>query len=116
MSRIRFYFDEDAGQHAVLDALRQRDVDVLSVIDVNRGEESDEDQLQFAAAEGRVLYTLNVAHFCRLHGEFLASGRNHAGIVVIPRQRYSVGEKIRRLLALVETVTAEAMINRLEYL
>jgi hypothetical protein len=53
---------------------------------------------------------------CRLHAEFLLSGRDHCGIVVIPRQRYSAGEKTRRLISLAETFAAEEMKNRLEYL
>jgi len=40
----------------------------------------------------------------------------HGGIIVIPRQRYSVGEKIRRLCALIDSVSAEEMRNRLEFL
>ena len=116
MSQIRFYVDEDAAEHAVVEGLRQREVNVLTVLEAGRGEETDEEQLEFAAMEGRVLYSLNVAHFCRLHQEFLATGRHHAGIVVIPRHRYSIGEKIRRLLSLVETLNTDEMIDRLEYL
>ena len=116
MSRIRLYVDEDAAEHAVVEGLRQAGVDTLTVLEAGRGEETDEAQLEFAAREGRSIYTFNVGHFCRLHGEFLLAGRVHAGIIVIPRQRYSVGEKIRRLVFLVEAVTAEEMRNRLEYL
>ena len=116
MSQIRFYADEDAAEHAVMEGLRQREVNVLTVLEADRGEETDEEQLEFAATEGRVLYSLNVEHFCRLHHEFLSAGRHHAGIVVIPRHRYSIGEKIRRLLSMVETLTAEEMRDRLEYL
>ncbi len=58
----------------------------------------------------------NVDDFCRLHGEFLSEGKAHAGIIVIPRQRYSIGEKIRRLMELIDSVTAEEMRNRLEFL
>ena len=88
----------------------------LLTAEANRHEQTDEEQLVFASTEGRVLYSLNVEHFSRLHREFLSAGREHAGIVVIPRQRYSIGERLRRLLSLVETVTAEEMKNRLEYL
>jgi hypothetical protein len=47
-----------------------------------------------------VLYSFNLADVFRLHGEWQATGRHHAGIVVASRQRYSVGEQIRRLGAL----------------
>jgi hypothetical protein len=115
MPQIRFYVDEDAAEKAVVDGLRKSGVDVLTFAEAGRGEKTDEEQLDFASSEDRAIYTLNVAHFCRLHAEFQAAGRNHSGIVVIPRQRYSIGEKIRRLLSLAETVTAEDMKNRLEY-
>ena len=61
-------------------------------------------------------YTLNVDDFCRLHSEHLSDGKEHAGIIVIPRQRYSIGEKIRHLMDLINSVTAEEMRNRLEFL
>ena len=48
--------------------------------------------------------------------EYLQQGRTHSGIVVIPDQRLSIGEKIRRLAAFVRRVTAEDMIDRMEYL
>jgi hypothetical protein len=115
MSRIRLYVDEDAAQHAVVEGLRSHGIDVLTVLEAGSSGESDEEQLTFAAAQGRVIYTLNVADFCRLHTDFLAAGRHHSGIIVIPRQRYSVGEKIRRLLQLIDSLTAEEMSGRLEY-
>lgn len=35
--------------------------------------------------------------------------------IVIPDQRYSIGEKVRRLAALLSSVSAEEMVNRMEY-
>jgi len=45
-----------------------------------------------------------------------ARDSNHAGIVIVPRQRYSVGEQLRRLLQLINTKTADDMRNHLEFL
>jgi hypothetical protein len=72
--------------------------------------------LAFAADQGRTLYTFNARDFARLHKEILQAGGSHAGIIVIPEQRYSVGEKIRRLAAFVHASTAESLKNRIEYL
>lgn len=116
MSRVRLYVDEDAAQDAVVAGLRQRGIDVLTILDAGMASASDDQQLEFAAADGRCLYSLNVDDFCRLHKEWLAAGRHHAGIVIIPRQRYSVGEKIRRLEELVDSISAETMVDRLEFL
>ena len=33
MSAVRFYVDEDAGEHAVMKGLRARNVDVLTTVD-----------------------------------------------------------------------------------
>ena len=60
--------------------------------------------------------TSNVVDFPRIHGESLKDGRDHAGIVIVPQQRWPVGEVVRRLLALRDGLSAETMRNRLEYL
>jgi uncharacterized protein DUF5615 len=116
MSLIRLYFDEDAGEHAVVTALRNRGIDVLTVSEAAMESETDEAQLLLAASQGRCLYTLNVGDYCALHKRFLAAGESHAGIIVIPRQRYTIGEKIRHLVLLAGSTTAEEMRNRLEFL
>ena len=116
MSQIQLYVDEDAAEQAVVDGLRQRGVDVRTVFEVGLNELPDEEQLEFAVANGFALYSLNVGDFARLHQEYLRSGMTHSGILVIPRQRYSIGEKIRRLVAFVTSTTAEEMRDRFEFL
>ena len=59
---------------------------------------------------------MNVKDFARLHHEYLEAEKAHAGIVTIPDQRYSIGEKIRRLAHVLGTVEAEQMRNRMEFL
>jgi Domain of unknown function (DUF5615) len=106
VSQIRLYFDEDAAERAVITGIRDRGIDVLTVQEAGMASASDEEQLAYATSEGRTVYTLNVGDFCRLHAEYLAAGKDHSGILVIPRQRYSVGEKIRRLIAHIAGVSA----------
>ena len=60
--------------------------------------------------------SFNASDFCRIHTEFLSQGRSHAGIILAPQQRYSIGERIRRLLKLIAARTAEQMHNQLEFL
>lgn len=59
MSLLRLYVDEDAAEHAVVEALRDRGIDVLTVSEAAMGSESDESQLLLAASQSRSLYTLN---------------------------------------------------------
>jgi hypothetical protein len=87
-------------------------VDVLTAQAAGMIERPDEEHLNFAATQGRVLYSFNVGDFCRLH----AAGRSHAGVVVAQQQRYSIGEQLRRLLRLIANTPAEQMRNRLEFL
>jgi hypothetical protein len=57
-----------------------------------------------------------MGHFAALHKEWLTQGVDHCGIIVLPDQRHSIGEKIRRLARLLGRCSAEEMINRMEYL
>jgi hypothetical protein len=116
MSRIRLFVDEDASAAALVNALLNAGYDVLTASQAATEGEDDRKQLVFAASQGRVFYTLNSADFAALHAKFLTSGCRHAGIITIPEQRYSVGEKIRRILALLNVTAAEDMIDRIEYL
>jgi hypothetical protein len=116
MSDVRLYVDEDAGENAVVQGLHARGIDVLTTLEANRCGTSDEEQLDFAIEQGRTIYTFNAGDFARLHGEHLREGVDHAGIVVLPDQRCSIGEKIRRLAGFISRVTAEDMVNRMEYL
>lgn len=116
MSTIRWHIDEDAMARALIQGLRARGFDVLTPLDTEMTGEPDEAQLEFAAREGRVLYTFNVADYCRLHAEYMESGKSHAGIVVVPRQRYTIGEQLRALLDLSAARTAEQLRNLVIFL
>ena len=65
--------------------------------------------------QGRVLYSSNIGDFCRLHNDFIAEGRDHAGIILVSQQRYSLGIKLQGILRLVGNKSAEDMVNQLEF-
>ena len=113
---IRLYVDEDAVDKDLIQALRARGVDVITALEAGMIERQDEEQLEYAAVQKRVLYSFNVRDFYRLHTDFLARGRSHAGIILAQQQRYSVGEQMRRLLRLIATKSAEGMRNQVEFL
>ena len=116
MSEVRLYVDEDAAENAVVKGLRARGFDVLTTIEAEHCGASDHDQLAIAVREGRSIYTFNVGHFAQLHRQSLREGIDHCGIIVLPDQRCSIGEKIRRLAGFLSQVTAEEMVNRMEFL
>jgi hypothetical protein len=116
MSRIRLYVDEDAADGAIVSALSTAGYDVLTAHAAATLGNDDLKQLEYAIFQERTVYTLNTADFAMLHASLLMSGRTHAGIITIPEQRYSVREKIRRILALLNITTAEEMVDRIVYL
>jgi len=97
-------------------AIRARGVDVITALDAGMIERADEEHLDYATAQGRVLYSFNAGDFYRLHTAFLAQGKSHPGIILAQQQRYSVGEQTRRLLRLTAAKSEEEMKNQVEYL
>lgn len=67
MSQIRLYFDEDAGKHSVIEALRNLNVDVITTLEAKNIQLPDSEQLIWATQQARVIYTFNMGDFCRLH-------------------------------------------------
>ena len=110
------YCDEDSMRNALVLALRKRGVDILSALEAGTVKEPDDRQLAYAATQGRAIYSFNVGDFCRLHSQWLAEERSHAGIILAQQQQYSIGEQIRRLVKIIGTLSAEEMRNRLEFL
>jgi hypothetical protein len=108
--------DEDSMDSDLVRALRMRGVDVLSAHDIGMIGQPDAEHLSFAVADGRALYSFNVADFMRLHHARLAEGAHHAGLILGQQQRYSVGEQMRRLLRLVGTKSVERMRDSVEFL
>ena len=110
------FLDEDAMAQALLNGLRARGIDVLTVGEVARKRLEDDEQLEFATSQGRVLYTFNTSDFYQLHTEWLTQGKTHSGIAFAPQQHYAIGEQIRRLLKLMRARSAEEMIGNVEFL
>jgi len=113
--RIRLYFDEDSARHSLIRELRVRGADVVTPLDVEMMGKTDEEQLQWAAINHRVIYSFNRGDFYRLHSNWVRAGRPHSG-VILSSQDLSIGEQMRRLLRLVAARTAEQMQNRVEFL
>ena len=113
---IRLYFDEDSMQRSLVRALRARGVDVITALEAGLIEREDAEHLDYATEQGRVLCTFNAGDFYRLHSEYVAQGKPHAGIILMRQQYYSVGEQMRRLLRLVTSKSADEMENWIEFL
>lgn len=113
---LRLYVDHDSTRNALVKALRESDVDVLTALEASMAEADDASQLELAARQGRVLYSFNVGDYMRLHGDWMARETSHAGIVLSKQLRYSVGEELRRLLRVLRSHSAGYMRNRVVFL
>lgn len=116
MSQIRLYFDEDTMRRSLVFAVRSRNVDVVTAFEAGMIDRPDEDHLAFASTGERALVSYNIADYCALHRRWMDIGRSHGGIVLLPQQRYSLGEELRRLMKLISARKTELMRNRLEFL
>jgi uncharacterized protein with PIN domain len=113
---IRLYFDEDSMEHDLVRALRVRGMDVITPLEEDMVHRHDDEHLEYATKQGRVLFSFNRGDFFRLHTEYLAQGKSHAGIILANQQQYSVGEQMRRILRLTATKSATDMKNQIEFL
>ena len=100
---LRFFLDEDITDNVAI-GLRARGVDALSVHEIGRGGQGidDDEQLAYAAEQGRVLVTYNRRDFQPIDAKWREEGRQHAGILwCLERtiRRRAVGDLIRALVA-----------------
>lgn len=107
---MKFYLDEHIPK-GVLEGLRRRGVDVLTVQEAGRSGDSDEKQLSFAAREGRVLVTFD-DDFLKLD----ATGVSHAGIVFSQTGRRPVGEMLESLMLISSVIEPGEMTNHIEFI
>jgi hypothetical protein len=91
VSSVRYYVDEHVG-NTVVQGLRQRGVDILTVAEAGMLSATDEAQLGFAA-----------------------SGISDAGVVYTPRCT-SIGPIVRGLLLIHNVLSAEDLVDRIEYI
>lgn len=83
-----------------------RDADMLG--------RSDREQLDFATARGMAVFTHNRADFDQLAVDYVKAARRHAGI--ISGVRKPTHELLRRLLLILDRVTADEMADGVRYL
>lgn len=110
---IKLFLDEHVWQ-GLTGALRELGYDALHVCDADRAGMDDDEQLAFAAEQGRVVLTYNIKHFAPLAQVWYEAGRDHAGIIL--SEQLEPGELLRRVKKLLATVSAEEMSNAVRFL
>jgi hypothetical protein len=107
---IRFHLDENCHR-AIAEGLRRRGIDVTTTHDAGLLGASDDEQLRYGLAQGRLVFTQDRG-ILRLAG----IGTPHAGIAYCAKDTLSIGQIIQGLLLIWELLEPDEMTNRVEYL
>jgi predicted nuclease of predicted toxin-antitoxin system len=110
LAEIRFQLDEHVPR-AVAEALRRRGIAVVTAAQAGLLGARDVEQLEQAAANGRV-YVTHDADFLRLHQQ----GFPHAGVAYCRQGARSVGQLVAGLVLIYEALDASEMNSRVEFL
>ena len=102
--------------YALIKGLESRSIKVTSVLNENKTGLTDKEQLIYASNNGFTLYSYNVKDFAKLHFEFIKKGMNHNGIILINRNKYSIGEQIKKMSNLIQSCNKIDLINDIEFL
>ena len=110
---VERYLDEDVDV-LVAELLHAYGFVAVTARDAGLLKLSDADPLTYAVNQGKALLTHNRADFEKLALEYFASEQTHYGIILAVRR--SAYEIVRRLLRLLDQVTAGEMMNQLIYI
>ncbi len=110
---IRLFIDEDVWNDLAA-ALREAGYDAISVAESERKGLSDEDQLAYAIAERRAIFTHNAQDFAPLAETYYFQGIRHYGIIVA--RHFEKGKLLRRTLTLLGELTVESLSNTLRFI
>jgi hypothetical protein len=110
---IELYLDEDVDV-LVGDLIRARGFGALTTREAGQLGRDDASQLAYAISQQKTFLTHNRADFEALAQTYFATGQTHAGIIIAVR--HDPYELVRRLLVILNQVTADEMHDHLRYI
>ncbi len=114
MAKLRIYTDENVDVR-VAEGLRRRGINAFSARERRSLGAKDEQHFERAKDLKAVIFTHD-PHFVEIAKKLVESGKGHYGIIFVEMYRFSLGECIRRLTLYAEVLSAEGMINQIEFL
>jgi len=109
----KLYLNEHLSPR-LADQLRRHGFDVLSSQEAELLSADDDQQLAFAVSEQRAIVTFNFKDFIIRHEEYMASSKEHWGIVLSTEE--PIGILLHRLLRLLNAVSAKDLKNQIRWL
>ncbi|GJL67213.1 MAG: hypothetical protein NPIRA05_21840 [Nitrospirales bacterium] len=113
MRPLKVYLDEDV-HHLIAHALILRGWETHTTIEAGLSGTSDLQQIQFATKNSYAIISYNSSDFPRLHYEILNTGNHHSGIIVATQD--NPRNNVKALLSLLNTFSAEDLVDQLVYL
>ena len=110
---VELYLDEDVSV-LIAELLRARGYAAITARDAGQLEKSDEEQLAYAVSQSKALLTHNRVDFEALARKYFETKRAHYGIIVATR--HTPPEVVRRLLQILNNITADEMKNLIVYI
>lgn len=113
MPSLKLHLDEQLSPRLAVQ-LRQYGFDVTSTLELEMIGVDDDEQLAYAASVQRAIVTLNHKDFAIRHANYLNAGKEHSGIILSTEESTEILR--RRLLRLLNTLTAEGLSNQIRWL
>jgi predicted nuclease of predicted toxin-antitoxin system len=110
---ISLYLDEDVSV-LVARLIRSRGFSALTALEADQLGKTDAEQLEYAAQRNMAILTHNRGDFEALARQYVAAGQTHGGIFIAVRR--TSHEIARRLLVLLNQITADEMDNQIFYI
>jgi predicted nuclease of predicted toxin-antitoxin system len=107
------YLDEDVDI-LVAELLRGHGFIAITAREAGQLGKKDPEQLAYAASQMLTLVSHNLPDFAALARQYYQTGQTHGGIILAAR--HSPHEIARRLLGLLNQITADEMQNTLRYI
>ena len=110
---IEIYLDENV--HVLIAKIvGSHGFKAITTQEVGRKGTSDPEQLEYSSDEGYAILTHNRTDFEELAKDYFASGKNHCGIIIVADN--SPQEIARRLIIILNDLTADEMTNQIIYI
>ena len=113
MPSLKLHLDEQLSPRLAVQ-LRQYGFDVTATLELEMIGVDDDEQLAYAASVQRAIVTLNHKDFAIRHAHYLSAGKEHSGIILSTEESTEILR--RRLLRLLNTLSAEALSNQIRWL
>jgi predicted nuclease of predicted toxin-antitoxin system len=110
---IQLYLDEDVDV-LVATLLQARGFSAITTRDAEQLGKEDSEQLAYASEQGKALLTHNRADFEELAKTYYETEKPHQGIIIATR--HSAQEIVRRLLIILNKITADEIANQVLYI